>query len=216
MLEDKLSYNGPKQAYYYFTVTYVSRKSYCILRSRWDGMNRPPPSHYLDRSARWPTHKQFDRLKTCLAYEKIAETLLWKRDNSPANVTIVERKHIATTEWLHACIDGKRPLIPSCAFAHSLCYSCGLGHCSRLLCSATPPSTSTAKSSAITVSLILCDTFNIKGPFQATRNPPRQTPANGPDILVFQIQRWSIFSILSQGIAALVGSHTNGAILLKK
>ena len=56
-------------------------------------------------------------------------------------------------------------LISSCAFAHSLHYSCGLGHCSRLLCSVTPPSTSTGKFSAIAVSLILCDTVNIKGPF---------------------------------------------------
>ena len=59
-------------------------------------------------------------------------------------------------------------------------HSYGLGHCSRLLCSATPPSTSTGKSSAITVSLVLYDTVYIKGPFQAKRNPPRQKPAYGP------------------------------------
>ena len=42
------------------------------------------------------------------------------------------------------------------------------------------PSTSTAKSSEITVSLILCDTLNIQGPFYAKRNPPRQKPAYRP------------------------------------
>ena len=75
----------------------------------------------------------------------------------------------------YMCIDGKRSLVPSCAFAHSIHYSCGLGHCSRLLCSATPPSTSTGKSSAITVSLTL------KVRFKQEKNPPRQKPAYGPD-----------------------------------
>ena len=39
----------------------------------------------------------------------------------------------------------------------------GVGHCRRQLCSATP--LSSGKHSAVTVSLILCDTVNIKGPF---------------------------------------------------
>ena len=43
----------------------------------------------------------------------------------------------------------------------------------------TSLSTSTGKSSAIRVSLILCDTVNIKGPFYAKKNPPRQKPAYG-------------------------------------
>ena len=69
------------------------------------------------------------------------------------------------------------PILRFCTFTALLLWT--WGHCSKLLYSATPPSTSTGKSSAKTVTLILFDNVTLKVRFKRKGTHPGKNQPTG-------------------------------------